>query len=236
MTSTWTKGIKPPHNAPLPQGTAPSSWQAGARPQHNSPRCTLEIASGRKSAPPSLPTVNSFEDIAQWDNNQWSELLIYCRPSSGGRRRVRVGRRPRQPPATGPQPVGLVRRQDAIQGSAAPTKFAEHVLARIAHQRVIPRQSHCEHADEFKVFRKGNLTLVIKARWQSVLQRYDKADMLRLQETQIGIRRRIPRARQAARVVGQPVADDQTGQALCRRSADRQRRTADAVEHREVCR
>lgn len=73
------------------------------------------------------------KDIDKWDNNKWTQQVIKCVPSSGG--------------AVGVIFVwaGLVfsrqNLQDTkmasfvikpIQGSAAPTKFAENLLSRIS--------------------------------------------------------------------------------------------------------
>ncbi len=136
------------------------------------------------------------KDIDKWDNNKWTQQVVNCRPSSGGA-------------------VGVIfvwagtaysrqNLQDAkmaafvikpIQGSAAPTKFAEHVLSKIGgaispNSKPIPRRSKSGSglALTLKMFRDKAADPAIKARWQEVFNHYDRADAFLIQETQIGIK------------------------------------------------
>ncbi|HEX8638402.1 MAG TPA: hypothetical protein VF692_10090 [Pyrinomonadaceae bacterium] len=136
------------------------------------------------------------KDIDKWDNNKWTQQVVNCRPSSGGavgvvfvwagmaysRQNVQDARR-----------AAFVIKP--IQGSAAPTKFAEHVLSKISgavspNSKPIPRRSPSGSGLvlTLKMFRDKEADANVKARWQQVFQHYDRADAFLIQETQTGIK------------------------------------------------
>jgi hypothetical protein len=136
------------------------------------------------------------KDIDKWDNNQWTKQVIYCKPSSGGAVGVVfvwAGRAYSQASLSKPSEAAFVIKP--IQGSAAPTKFAEHMLSKIAgavspNSKPIPRRSAGGSGLVLvlKMFRDKEQDPKVKKRWQEVFAHYDRADAFLIQETQVGIK------------------------------------------------
>ena len=136
------------------------------------------------------------KDIDKWDNNKWTQQVVNCLPSSGGAVGVIfvwAGMAYSRQNVRNPKYAAFVIKP--IQGSAAPTKFAEHLLSRIAgahspNSKPIPRRSYSGSGlvMTLKLFRDRETDPVTKARWQTVFQNYDRADAFLIQETQTGIK------------------------------------------------
>lgn len=136
------------------------------------------------------------KDIEKWDNNNWTRQVIYCRPSSGGAVGVvfvYAGRAYSKQSLAKPAEAAFVIKP--IQGSAAPTKFAEHMLGKLAktaspNSKPIPRRSLSGSGLvlTLKMFRDKETDTDIKKRWNAVFTHYDRADTFLIQETQVGIK------------------------------------------------
>ena len=136
------------------------------------------------------------KDIDKWDNNKWTQQVVNCRPSSGGAVGVIfvwAGMAYSRQNVQDAKMAAFVIKP--IQGSAAPTKFAEHVLSKIGgaispNSKPIPRRSKSGSglALTLKMFRSKETDPQIKSRWQEVFNHYDNADAFLIQETQIGIK------------------------------------------------
>ncbi len=136
------------------------------------------------------------KDIDKWDNNKWTQQVVNCRPSSGGAVGVIfvwAGMAYSRQNVQDAKMAAFVIKP--IQGSAAPTKFAEHVLTKIGgalspNSKPIPRRSYSGSGlvMTLKMFRDKETDPAIKARWQAVFQNYDRADTFLIQETQVGIK------------------------------------------------
>jgi hypothetical protein len=136
------------------------------------------------------------KDIDKWDNNKWTQQVIKCRPSSGGAVGVVfvwAGMAYSHQSLNDPSRAAFVIKP--IQGSAAPTKFAEHVLSKIGgalspNSKPIPRRSPSGSGLmlTLKMFRDKETDQNVKTRWQQVFQHYDRADAFLIQETQTGIK------------------------------------------------
>ena len=139
---------------------------------------------------------NIPKDIDKWDNNKWTQQVVNCRPSSGGAVGVIfvwAGMAYSRQNVQNPSHAAFVIKP--IQGSAAPTKFAEHVLSKISgalspNSKPIPRRSTSGSGLvlTLKMFRDRETDPTVKARWQQVFQHYDRADAFLIQETQTGIK------------------------------------------------
>lgn len=136
------------------------------------------------------------KDIDKWDNNQWMRQMVYCKPSSGGAVGVVfawAGRAySRQSLAKASEAAFVIK---PVQGSPAPTKFAEHILSKISgaqspNSKPISRRSTSGSGLvlTLKMFRDRENDPQIKNRWKEVFQHYDRADTFLIQETQIGIK------------------------------------------------
>ncbi|MGI9035570.1 MAG: hypothetical protein ACR2GD_05975 [Pyrinomonadaceae bacterium] len=146
-------------------------------------------------------------DIQKW-NKRWGTEVVYCCPSSGGAVGIIFV-------WTGPVWSGGTKWDDEtqsseavsgykfneaafvikpIQGSAAPTKFAEHILTKIGGARSphsVPIKRTTVNAQSLvnmlAKFRDKETNPKIKQRWQAVFEHYRNADVLLIQETQLGI-------------------------------------------------
>lgn len=136
------------------------------------------------------------KDIDKWDNNKWTKQVVNCRPSSGGAVGVIfvwAGMAYSRQNVQDAKMAAFVIKP--IQGSAAPTKFAEHILSKIGgaispNSKPIPRRSHSGSGLmlTLKMFRDRETIPTVKDRWQQVFSHYDRADAFLIQETQIGIK------------------------------------------------
>lgn len=136
------------------------------------------------------------KDIDKWDNNKWTQQVVNCRPSSGGAVGVVfvwAGMALSRQNMNEAKMAAFVIKP--IQGTAAPTKFAEHLLSRIAgahspNSKPIARRSPSGSGLmlTLKMFRSREADPVTKARWNEVFMYYDRADAFLIQETQIGIK------------------------------------------------
>ncbi len=144
------------------------------------------------------------KDIEKWDNIRWEKELAYCKPSSGGAVGVVFawvgGAGSRRSGYVGslaeshkPETASFVIKP--IQGTAAPTKFAEHVLSKIAgthspNSRSISRRSYSGTGlvMMLKSFRSMEKDSRVKARWNEVFSNYNMAETFLIQEMQTGMR------------------------------------------------
>lgn len=136
------------------------------------------------------------KDIDKWDHDRWMRQVVNCRPSSGGAVGVvfvwagmAYSRRNLQDSKTAAFVI------KPIQGPAAPTKFAEHLLSRIAgapspNGKPLARRSPSGSGLllALRMFRDRENDPVTKVRWQQVFTSYDCADTFLIQETQVGIK------------------------------------------------
>ncbi|MGI8466933.1 MAG: hypothetical protein ACR2N3_00585 [Pyrinomonadaceae bacterium] len=136
------------------------------------------------------------KDIDKWDNNKWTQQVVNCRPSSGGAVGVVfvwAGMAYSRQNVKDAKHAAFVIKP--IQGSAAPTKFAEHLLSKIGgaispNSKPIPRRSPSGSGLvlTLKMFRDKETDPAVKQRWKEVFQHYDRADAFLIQETQVGIK------------------------------------------------
>jgi hypothetical protein len=146
-------------------------------------------------------------DIQKW-NKRWGTDVAYCCPSSGGAVGIvfvwtgtvwNGGTQWNDKTQTSGAFGGYKYDEAAfvikpIQGSAAPTKFAEHVLSKIsgAHSpHSVPIKRTTVNAQSLinmlAKFRDRETNPTIKARWLAIFSHYQHADSLLIQETQKGI-------------------------------------------------
>lgn len=144
-----------------------------------------------------MPKIPS--DIQKW-NKRWSTDIKYCRPSSGGAVGIvyvwtqNLGWQSANGSYANYEPKDAAFVIKPIQGSAAPTKFAEGILSKIGGAQSpnsVPIKRSTIHAQSLvnMLFRFSNseTDATTKARWQAVFHHYQHADALLIQETQKGI-------------------------------------------------
>ena len=146
-------------------------------------------------------------DIQKW-NRRWGTEVTYCRPSAGGAVGIIFvwtgtawsgGTKWNDQTQSSESFNGYNFNEAAfvikpIRGSAAPTKFAEHILAKIGGARSphsVPIKRTTVNAQSLlnmlARFRNKETDPKIKQRWQAVFEHYRNADVLLVQETQLGI-------------------------------------------------
>lgn len=136
------------------------------------------------------------KDIDKWDSTKWMQQVVNCRPSSGGAVGVIfvwAGMAYSRQNLQDSKMAAFVIKP--IQGSAAPTKFAEHLLSKIAGARSPNSQPIARRSPSgsglmlaLRIFRDRENDPVTKARWKQIFTNYDRADTFLIQETQIGIK------------------------------------------------
>ena len=146
-------------------------------------------------------------DIQKW-NKRWGTDVAYCCPSSGGAvgiifiwtGTVWSGGTKWNDLTQSSESVSGYKFSEAafvikpIQGSAAPTKFAEHILSKIGGARSphsVPLKRTTINAQSLVnmlgKFRDNEPNQEVKKRWAQVFQHYQHADSFLIQETQLGI-------------------------------------------------
>lgn len=140
--------------------------------------------------------MNYLNEIEKWDNNKWNQQVVYCKPSSGGAVGVIfvwAGRAYSRQSFLNPSTAAFVIKP--AQGSAAPTKFAEHMLGKIGglispNSRPIQRHSYSGSGLmlTLKMFRDKETDPIIKQRWLQIFSKYDLADGFLIQDVQSNIK------------------------------------------------
>lgn len=138
-------------------------------------------------------------DIQKW-NKRWGTDVKYCRPSDGGAVGIMFVWTSLNKWTNADGSYGNWESKDAafvikpIQGSAAPTKFAENILSKIGGAQSpnsVPINGLTIYAQSLlnMLFRFSTIETdpQIRARWQQIMQHYRNADTLLIQETQKGI-------------------------------------------------
>lgn len=138
-------------------------------------------------------------DIHKW-NKRWGTEVKYCRPSSGGAIGIiyvwtqNMNWQSANGSYANYEPKDATFVIKPIQGSAAPTKFAESILSKIGGAQSpnsVPIKRTTVNAQSlvnmlFK-FKTAETDPTIQARWQAIFDHYRNADTLLIQETQKGI-------------------------------------------------
>lgn len=137
-------------------------------------------------------------DVAKWSESDWKKRVTYAMPSGGGAVGVifvYVDRVPAMPAKPAESAFVL----KPAQGSAAPTKFAEYLLKKIAgadspHTRGINHtvgqaKGPGKWIEERLAHFKGKETDPgLRSRWNQVWTHYQNAGSFLIQETQKGVR------------------------------------------------
>lgn len=138
------------------------------------------------------------KDVMKWKESDWKNRVKYMLPSSGGMIGV-VFVWVDKPPNGRPKPPTSQFVIKPIQGSAAPTKFAEFMLRKVAGA-VSPHTKGIKHSPEgdqgrgkvveetLLKFKNREPNRDIQARWNQVWPYYQNADCYLIQETQTSIR------------------------------------------------
>lgn len=138
------------------------------------------------------------KDVMKWKEADWKNRVVYMLPSSGGVVGVVFVWVDKRPPGK-PKPPTSQFVIKPIQGSAAPTKFAEFILRKVAgaaslHTRGIKHSPQAAHGvgkvveETLLKFKNRESNGDIRARWDEIWRHYQNADCYLIQETQTSIR------------------------------------------------
>lgn len=137
-------------------------------------------------------------DIASWSEKDWKNKIAYAMPSGGGAVGVIfcwIGKAPAKPVKVGTSSFVI----KPSQGSAAPTKFAEYLLRKVAGASS-PHTRGVRHAEgqakgagkwieDMLLGQKNKETdQALLKRWAQVWPHYQRAGSYLIQETQTGVR------------------------------------------------
>ena len=137
-------------------------------------------------------------DVVKWSESDWKTKVTYAMPSGGGAVGVIfvwVGTLPLKPVNPGTSTFVL----KPSQGSAAPTKFAEYLLSKVAnavspHTRgVVHTQGQAKGPGKWieemlLKFKNQESDLGVAKRWSDVWRHYQSAGSYLIQETQKGVK------------------------------------------------
>jgi hypothetical protein len=138
------------------------------------------------------------KDVIKWKEADWKNKVKYAMPSSGGAIGVIFIWADKPPMGTKPKANTSSFVLKPVKGTAAPTKFAEMMLKKVAgalspHTKGIKHtQDDSRNAGKFVEemllsFKKKEGNSDIKKRWEEVWPHYQTADSFLIQETQQGI-------------------------------------------------
>jgi len=135
------------------------------------------------------------KEIQNWTVSDWQTKVAYAKPSGGGAVGVVfVWVVPKNADASSKPPTAdfVIK---PMQGSAAPTKFAEHVLSAFAgaaspNSKPVQNKSQEGMAllNTLKVFRMKETDAAVKQRWTEVMNNYTNASHFLIQDLQVGIK------------------------------------------------
>lgn len=133
--------------------------------------------------------------MQNWKAMDWQSKVSYVKPSAGGAVGVVfVWARPNNGNGDSKNSTAdfVIK---PMQGSAAPTKFAEHMLSKVANaaspnSKPISNKSAEGMAllNTLKLFRMKETNEAVKTRWTEIMNHYSAADNFLIQDLQVGIR------------------------------------------------